>query len=1034
MCKLVNGSTNSRALLIIHPIQQRFKSATSTFVSIQKQLIDHHFPASYNYQRIPSPWLQMKLLNIFANLGKDCRETSDYMYEIIRETMQRANSNSSAGHAIVYECIRTISTIYPCAPLLEEAAQRVSFFLYSNQNNLKYLGLNGVNMLVKVNAKYGDAHQLAVIECLESSDDTIKRKTLDLLVTISSPDNVEVITTKMLMYLQLTKDAFFQRDLVSRVVRCAEEHAPSRTWYIAKMVKLMLLGSKYIDERVVQNIMLILSEGYAGGGGDEEKTRQMRLFAVHEFLNAVQYKNAKQCPLLLQLAAWTIGEFGHLDPEMSVQEMILVVQDLLDVDYTMETRRWVMDALTKLNGRNGGKCPKEVVREFKKFENSKCVELQQICHEFGNMLREKDRELYKAAYPQDGARHIRRPTFSFLDDYAQAAVAAGKGKEYDNKLKESCAGLFDKPLLRAREGVEQDLDYQMPVLKFAAYETPSADPNEFRRTIPKRQQTEGDGEGDGGANNPLRLRPKGSKWTAEGYVPKAATSSSFTKKQVVQQSDLPSQLLAEGEESAARDAIARERKSPTVSPPSSLPSSPPPTAAVALNRPPSPADEKTKLARQLFGGKAANREKPRRAAGTSKSSNRRSSNTMAHQSARQSLEENNVPNDPASLSSEGAEFPEGESSSSRPLSPNSESESGSLIEQDGIEGESGQVKHLDGGDIDQGTGEQGIGEQASSSTRQSSDDLALLLNVDDPNVTPGSSSAPQSAPVTHGAGSNLLLPSSSFSEVVDTFVKKQIGEGRTSNIQTVVADNIAVISVQKLYYPEGPRLLIRVTSTAGVDGYGGGYLSNITLHLSSSDSISTSLEAPSLRHVTVSEEDRNVMTWNELAPDDTFVSCASVVISRVDMQMNIQGKLEYDAGKHSASAPASSKPSRSLSFTIKVLPSDIMRPLVVQNKEMGAVWSSLTQESRFEISPSVLVTTAKQFAKFLEEELNMFAGPVVKNESFGAGQLTDEGKSRVLMHCKVEGIKHLSLKLIIRAGNKLVLEMWMKYVQKLLSP
>jgi AP-4 complex subunit epsilon-1 len=46
--------------------------------------------------------------------------------------------------------------------------------------------------------KYAAEHQLAVIDCLEDPDETLKRRTLDLLYSMVNPVNVEFITEKLL--------------------------------------------------------------------------------------------------------------------------------------------------------------------------------------------------------------------------------------------------------------------------------------------------------------------------------------------------------------------------------------------------------------------------------------------------------------------------------------------------------------------------------------------------------------------------------------------------------------------------------------------------------------------------------------------------------------------------------------------------------------------------------------------------------------------------------------------------------------------
>ncbi len=78
--------------------------------------------------------------------------------------------------AISYECIRTITAIYPNNALIEKAAQAVVRFVKASNNNWKYLGINALGALVKINAKFVTEHQMVVIDCLDDPDETLKRK------------------------------------------------------------------------------------------------------------------------------------------------------------------------------------------------------------------------------------------------------------------------------------------------------------------------------------------------------------------------------------------------------------------------------------------------------------------------------------------------------------------------------------------------------------------------------------------------------------------------------------------------------------------------------------------------------------------------------------------------------------------------------------------------------------------------------------------------------------------------------------------
>jgi AP-4 complex subunit epsilon-1 len=69
-----------------------------------------------------------------------------------------------------------------------------------------------------------------VLECLEDPDETLRRKTLDLLYRMINPVNVEFIVAKLLVFLEAASDDHLKKELVSNITTSAERFAPSNAW------------------------------------------------------------------------------------------------------------------------------------------------------------------------------------------------------------------------------------------------------------------------------------------------------------------------------------------------------------------------------------------------------------------------------------------------------------------------------------------------------------------------------------------------------------------------------------------------------------------------------------------------------------------------------------------------------------------------------------------------------------------------------------------------------------------------------------
>eukprot|EP00494_Astrolonche_serrata_P031224 UN31493 len=150
---VMGASLHLMALLVEGDTRRKMKELVPHFVSILKQIIEHRLPKDYDYHRMPAPWMQINLLQILSKLGHADLSASEGMYEVLHETLRRADIGINVGYAIIYECVKTITNIYPNPQLLGEAAKCTSRFITSDNHNLKYMGVNALAAIVQVNPK-----------------------------------------------------------------------------------------------------------------------------------------------------------------------------------------------------------------------------------------------------------------------------------------------------------------------------------------------------------------------------------------------------------------------------------------------------------------------------------------------------------------------------------------------------------------------------------------------------------------------------------------------------------------------------------------------------------------------------------------------------------------------------------------------------------------------------------------------------------------------------------------------------------------
>lgn len=210
-----------------------------TLVAILKQVAERRLPKAYDYHSLPAPFIQVKLLKLLALLAPPSSEAA---FSVLSDLLGRGDSSSSnIANAVLYEGIACVSALHPSPPLLEAAAAVIARFLKSDSHNLKYMGIDSLSRLIKTSPHIADLHQLAVIDCLEDPDDTLKRKTFDLLYRMTNSSNVHVIADRMIQYMVALNDNHYKTYIASRCVELAEQFAPSNNWFIQVPTLYLLL-------------------------------------------------------------------------------------------------------------------------------------------------------------------------------------------------------------------------------------------------------------------------------------------------------------------------------------------------------------------------------------------------------------------------------------------------------------------------------------------------------------------------------------------------------------------------------------------------------------------------------------------------------------------------------------------------------------------------------------------------------------------------------------------------------------------------
>eukprot|EP00899_Mesostigma_viride_P027947 jgi/Mesvir1/8337/Mv12598-RA.1 len=473
-----------------------YKNLVPSFVSILKQIIEHRLPKTYDYHRTPAPFMQIRLLKILALLGAGDKSASEGMFSVLGDVLRRGDSGITIGHAVVYECVRTICRIWPNAKLLEAGAEVTSRFLRSGSHNLKYIGIDALGLIVKINPKYAVDHQLAVIDCLEDPDDTLKRKTLDLLYAMTKPANVEVIVERMIAYMRSTTDTHTRAEIIGRVDELAERYAPNNEWFIQTMNALFALGGDLVRPELAHNLLRLIAEG--SGEEDDDADTQLRESAVASYLELLE---EPQLPtILLQVICWVLGEYGLSASGLSASELIRTLVEISErtCEEQLTVTSFAISAIQKVLAQQlargeAAELGPEASALLKSLKKSQSTDLQQRAYELQALLAQPP-DVMVQALPEDASCEDIEvdPALSFLDGYVTNAITAGAPRykaPHERVRSASGGGRSDRDRLKGAAGGAESS------LRFEAYE-PAVAPAvslQDKRGLPRE-----DGAGAGG--------------------------------------------------------------------------------------------------------------------------------------------------------------------------------------------------------------------------------------------------------------------------------------------------------------------------------------------------------------------------------------------------------------------------------------------------------------------------------------------------------------------------------------------------------
>ena len=410
---------------------ENYKELVTPLVKILRQVLEHKLPREYDYHRFPGPWIQVILLEILSILGRDDQASSEQMYEILGQCLRRADDTGiNIGYAIVYQCLKTICTIYPNSHLIELASTTISRFLSSESPNLRCTGINGLTLIIQINPNYVMSHQKIIVDCLEENDETLKKNTFELLYKMTNLRNVEVIVDKMMNYLKhTTLENQSKKDILQKITELTERFAPNKTWFIKVMNDLFVNFGDMITDEILAKLIAIISEWE----NETDDINEFKKYTIENYATIVENYSVLS-ESFVKLMGWVIGEYTcklYYNDTEKIKGILQMLSYLLNKTYDDPMTKCILvSAIAKINS-NINFSEQNLVNDImERYSRDKNSELQQRCLEY-KRTQARNNPIEKNNFTTIEETPSIDFSLSFLNDYSKEK---SNGKVYDTSI------------------------------------------------------------------------------------------------------------------------------------------------------------------------------------------------------------------------------------------------------------------------------------------------------------------------------------------------------------------------------------------------------------------------------------------------------------------------------------------------------------------------------------------------------------------------------------------------------------------------
>ena len=408
--------------------REKYKAKLYIFLQIFQQILERKLSKDYDYDDHPAPWAVIKLLQIFCELCKNDKAQSELVYKSLKIYVKSFQVLSTdVDMVLLFQTIITLMQIFPQEELIKICLEKLEILRmngFLKRNNTILLVLKIISKIVEIDTKYIEDYQMLLLDCLESSDETIKHLTINILFKNITSENIEVVVLKIQEFIENAIDLNFKNLTINKLYRVIEEKAPNPSWFLKKSLEIIDKGSHFISEDIINSIIKNIIEIFLY---EENDKQNIGLKFLEIFKGFIESKNLNDA--FISIFIWFLGEYFEIIENFFPSENLLeLINYLLKHKFVKDaTLSYFFTSLQKIKIKTENSF---LVSEIKKLMLSKLTnenkESQIRLREY-ILINKKNPEIFKSEKID--------LKFNFLSNYIKENLKKG-GKTYKQSFRQ----------------------------------------------------------------------------------------------------------------------------------------------------------------------------------------------------------------------------------------------------------------------------------------------------------------------------------------------------------------------------------------------------------------------------------------------------------------------------------------------------------------------------------------------------------------------------------------------------------------------